>query len=320
MTLRLAAALPWLTIACAQGLPSVTADAPKPFYLRTIERYPSPILKDLTAREYKFLLDPTVLPKVSEAAFQEIWRRIRIASERTGFTLTEGVRKSGKPAKVEASVKAYLDTAGQELWKKGYLLRITTKVKGEVETRSMTVKALRADAVQTLATPLQVRGAESRTEAEGNTGVVPEGGLAEYVEKGCSWTVTKAQLGSLTLADFGKFMPELLLQGIPSSAELVTTKVHARHVKPGLLLLPNGASAPFTLEAWSRSEGGPPFLYEISFRCEGVDFYQDSGASAAGERFMREVLQGELKDLALPGGGRWGGSKVRALLNRPVTE
>ena len=105
-------------------------DPPKALYVRMIEQYPAPVLKDLSGREYKCLLDPAGLPQDPKAAFDELWRRLEAASAQGGFTVSRS-RKAKKPLKVEATIKEYLDTPGQELWKQGYLLRVTTKAKND---------------------------------------------------------------------------------------------------------------------------------------------------------------------------------------------
>jgi hypothetical protein len=181
------------------------------------------------------------------------------------------------------------------------------------------VKAIHEDAVRTLATPLQVVGVKSWTEAEGNIGLGSDGQLAEYVEKGSSWLVPREKLGSLTLGDFGKFMPELLKLGLPATTQLVSTKVNSFHAKPGQLVVPGTESFPIALEGWSRKDGGPVFLYELSFRYDGLDYYSSPAANTTGEAFLIKALHGGLKDLALPQSGRWGGSKVRLLMNRPLS-
>jgi hypothetical protein len=228
-------------------------------------------------------------------------------------------RKAKKPLKVEATIKEYLDTPGQGLWKLGYLIRVTTKAKKGAGNRTITVKAINEDVLRTLATPLMVVGVDARTEAEGNVGLGRNGQLAEYVEKGTSWSVSAEQLGSLTLGDFGKFMPELLKLGLPPTTQLVSTKVYAFQTKPGDLILPGQEAAPVALEAWSRTLGGEIFLFDLAYRLKG-DYYTNPASHQAAEGFMTRVLYGDLKALTLPGSGRWGGSKVRALMNRPVAE
>jgi hypothetical protein len=306
------------TLMVTSGLPVLAGDAPRPLYVRMIEQYPAPALKDLTGREYKCLIDPASLPKDPQEAFNELWRRLDAIAGKGGFTATRS-KKTSKPFKIASTIKEYLDTPGQELWKLGYLIRVSTKAKKGAGNRTITVKAINEDVRRTLATPLKVVGVEARTEAEGNVGLGRNDRLSEYVEKGTSWVVSAEQLGTLTLGDFAKFMPELLKLGLPPSTQLVATKVYALSTKPGELAFPGTEPAPVALEAWSRTAGGEIFLFDFSFRFKG-DYYTSPVSSKAAEQFMTKVLYGDLKATTLPSSGRWGGSKVRALMNRPVAE
>lgn len=299
------------------GLPVRSADTPHSIHQQMIERYPTPALKDLSGREFKFLVDPTQLPKEPKTAFTELWQRVATAAEAAGFSVT--ARKDGKSSKVDATIKEYLDTPGQDLWKHGYILRVSTKAKKGEDNRIITVKAIHQDVLRTLATPLTVLGAEATVEAEGNVGLGRNGRLGEYIEKGATWQVRLDQLGLLSLGDFGKFMPELLKLGLPPGTRLVSTRVYAVKIKPGQLVLPDAPALSVSLEAWSRTEGGEIFLLDLSYRSEG-DYYRNATAHRAAERFMAEVLCQDLKNLARPDSGNWGGSKVRALLNRPGPE
>ena len=313
--LVLAAALPGLM--GLPGLPASAVAAPQPLYQWMIEGYPAPALKGLAGREYKSLIDPAQLPKKPREAFAELWQRLTAAAEKAGAATTS--RKEGKPLKVETVIKEYLDTPAQELWQHGYLLRMTTKAKKGDGVGTITVKAIHKDPRRTLATPLTVLGAEAKVEAEGNVGLGRDGRLGEYIEKGATWQVRLDQLGALTLGDFGRFMPELLTLGLPPSTRLLRTQVYAVQAKLGQLVLPEAGTLPVSMEAWSRTEGGAIFLLDLSYRSAG-DYYEQATAHRAAERFMAEVLCRELQGLAWPDAGKWGGSKVRVLLNRPLGE
>ncbi len=309
-----------LTLACSCFLAVANAAAPEvpgALHLRMIQQHPAPVLSGLSGREFKWLVDPARLPQAPAAAFAELWRRVEEATTTGGFATT--ARTGKKPLKVDTAIKEYLDTPNQDLWKQGYVLRVTTKARKGDGRRSVTVKAIHADAARTLATPLLVQGAQATTEAEGNVGLGREGHLTEYVEKGSSWQVAAEDLGALRLGDFGKYLPELLKLGLPASTRLVSTKVYALQVKAGSLGAPGLESFPVSMEGWSKTEGGPIFLFDLSYRLGG-GYYQGAAAHAAGERFMIQVLGEALKELNLPASGRWGGSKVRVLLNRPLPD
>ncbi|MEO8584879.1 MAG: hypothetical protein ABI584_01835 [Acidobacteriota bacterium] len=296
---------------------ATAADAPKPLYTQTIAKYPAPKLADVGGREYKFLLDPTKTKSTPEAAFKDLWGQVKAAAEKRGFTVTE---KEKNPLKIEISTKEYFDTPDQALWNKGYLVRITTKYKdGKAdETVSVTVKAITDDAVKTLATPLAVEGLKTKTEAEGNVGPASATTLFEVIEKGSSFSVKPADLGAMTLGDFGKFMPELLRLGLPSTTKLVGTKAWSYRVRPGYVVLPGTEPCGVSMEGWAEKEGGAPYLYDFSYGYGDVDFYGIAETHAAGEQFLLKVVMGDLANVGMADGAKWGGSKVRKLMNRPI--
>jgi hypothetical protein len=303
-------------LVAAAGM-AAAADAPKPLYSQTIAKYPAPKLADVGGREYKFLIDPAKAKGTPEEAFKAVWTQVKAAAAKNGFTVTE---KDKSPLKLEMSTKEYFDTPEQALWSKGYLVRITTKYKDGKpdETVSVTVKAILDDATKTLATPLAVEGLKAKTEAEGNVGPAPGGGLVEIIEKGSTFSVKPADLGAMTLGDFGKFMPELVKLGLPGTTKLVGTKAWSYRVRPGAVVLPGVEPCAVSMEGWAAKEGGAPYLYDFSYGFGDVDFYAVAETHAAGEQFLLKVVMGELSGLAMPDGASWGGSKVRKLMNRPV--
>ncbi len=303
-------------VVAAAGL-ATAADAPKPLYAQTIATYPAPKLEGVGGREYKFLIDPAKTKGTPDAAFKDVWTQVKAAAAKKGFTVTE---KDKNPLKIEISTKEYFDTPDQALWNKGYLVRITTKYKdGKAdETVAVAVKAVFDDAVKTLATPLAVVDAKTKIEAEGNVGPAPGGGLVEIVEKGSTFNVKHADLRARTLGDFGKFMPELLRLGLPATTKLVGTKAWSYRVKPGAVVLPGTEPCGVSMEGWAAKEGGAPYLYDFSYGYGDLDFYAIAETHAAGEQFLLKVVLGELSGLGMPDGEKWGGSKVRKLMNRPV--
>ena len=299
----------------------VLAAAPeKPLYVMTIEANPAPKLEDVSGREYKVILDAARAKPEMKDAFADQWTQIKAAAAKRGFNVTE---KDKSPLKIEMSTKEYFDTKDQALWKAGYLIRISTKYKdGAAEDKvSVTVKAVNESTAKILARPLAVVGIDPekvKTEAEENVGFVPGGKLAGYVEKGASFSVKLAQLGNLTLGDFGKFMPELLKLGVPADTVLTGNKAYSYRIKPGAVVLPDVGPCGVSMEAWSSAEGAAPYLYDFSYGYGDVDFYAINGAHAEGEKFMNQVVKDELKGLLAADSDNWGGSKVRKLMNRPV--
>ena len=291
----------------------------KPLYVRQTQAHPAPKLDDVAGREYKFLIDPAKTKTSPAAAFKDIWTKLQAAAAKQGFTVTE---KDKNPLKVEMTTKEYLDTADQALWKKGYLIRITTKYKaGMAEDKGkVTVKAIFENLDKTLAAPLTVVGIQGESECQDNVGVAAGGTLKGYVEKGASFTVTLSDLGKMTLGDFGKYMPELLALGLPSDTRLVSNKAYSYRARPGFIVLPGTEPCGVSMEGWTTKEDGPIFLYDFSYGYEDLTLYENPETHQEGERFMTKVLFGELGGLALPDDGKWGGSKVRVFMNRPITK
>ncbi|BDU73795.1 CYTH domain-containing protein [Mesoterricola silvestris] len=291
----------------------------KALHLRTIEKYPAPKLEKVNGREIKFLLDPAKLKGSPEEAFALVWDRVKASAARNGFTITE---KAEKPLKIEKAYKEYFDTPGQDLWKKGYLVRITQKFKkGVAEFQvGLTIKAVNPDANVAMATPLKVVGVEKvKVEAEENAGPAAGGGLDGYVEKGASFNVTLDSLGKLTLGDFAKYMPELATLGIPADTKLVGNRAYSVRVKPGAVELAGTDDCGFSMEGWSTTPGGAPYLYDFSYGYGDIDFYDSAALHEASEKFYYKVVLGDLGDLAMPQAEKWGGSKVRKLMNRPIS-
>jgi hypothetical protein len=295
---------------------ATAADVPKPLYAWTIAKYPAPQLDAVGGREYKSLIDPAKTKGTPEEAFKDIWGRIEAAATRRGFTVT---KKKKHPFRIEISTKEYVDTPEQALWGKGYLVRVTTKYKGGKagEIVAVTIKAIRADALETLETPLAVVGPAAKTEAEGNVGPAAGGALVEIIEKGSTFSVKPASLGARTLGDFGKYVPELLALGLPATTPLTGTKAWSITVHPGAVVLA-GTTCGIAMEGWALREGEAPALYDLAYRCTAPDFYAAAETHAAGEKFFLEVVMGELSGLAMSDDARWAGSKVRKLMNRPV--
>lgn len=305
-------------VAASSGI-GFTADAPKPLYARTIAKYPAPKLEDVTAREFKHLFDPAKTKPAADAGLKDLWNKVKTGAAKAGFEVTE---KDKGAYKLDQSTKEYFDTPDQALWKQGYLIRLTTKyVAGVPDTSGkVTIKAIHEDALKTLATPLKVMGVKSEDECQDNVGFGPGGKLGGYVEKGTSFTIDVSALAGLTLGDFGKYMPELLKLGLPATTKLISTKAFSYRIRPGYVVLPGTEPCGVSMEAWCAKEGDKPYLFDFSFGYDDVEFYGNDKIHAAGEAFMEKVLYGELKDLAAPNGEKWGGSKVRSLMNRPITK
>ena len=308
-----------LLLVAAAATAALAGNGPDPLFKRQIQAHPAPKLDDVSGREYKFLIDSAKAKGAPAEAFKEIWTQVKASAAKQGFTVTE---KSKAPLKVEMTTKEYLDTADQVLWKKGYLIRITTKYKAGIADANgkVTVKAIFEDSAKTIATPLEVAGVKSEPECQDNVGLGKDGKLVGYIEKGASFTVPLDDLGKLTLGDFGKYMPELLKLGVPADTKLVSNKAYSYRVRPGYVVLPGTEPCGVSMEGWALKEGGAIFLYDFSYGYDGLTLYESPETHLQGELFMSKVLRGELAGLALADDGKWSGSKVRVFMKRPITK
>jgi len=268
--------------------------------------------------EYKFLVQPGAKVSTADQGFREVWSRVKASAASNGYAVTE---RKNDPLKIETSTKEYFDTRDQALWRAGYVLRITTRQESRKPDAmvNVTVKAIHEDASRTLATPLTVVGVQKvSVGAEENIGFAPGGKLGGYVEKGASFSVPLESLGKFTLGDFGRYMPELLGLGLPADTAMAGVKVYSWSVKPGAIALPGIKASGVTLEAWSKAENGVPEIYDFSFGYKAGASHA-AATRAAAEQFMVKVLQAGLAEGRGPEDDPWGGSKVRRLMNRPVT-
>jgi hypothetical protein len=126
-------------------------------------------------------------------------------------------------------------------------------------------------------------------------------------------------LGKMTLADFGRFVPELLALGLPADTAFVGKKAYSYRVKPGAVILPGTEPCGVSMEAFAEMAGGAPYLYDFSYGYSDLYFYDIAQVHEAGERFLLKVLHGDLATIAMPESEKWGGSKVRKLMNRPLS-
>lgn len=74
------------------------------------------------------------------------------------------------------------------------------------------------------------------------------------------------------------------------------------------------------MEGWALKEDGPIFLYDFSYGYEDLTLYESPETHANGEQFITKVLFKELGSIAFPDNGKWGGSKVRVFMKRPITK
>ena len=301
------------------------AQSPAPLYARLVAQYPAPALAGVHSAEFKFLIDADKVKGTPEAAFVQMWTRLQAAGTGSGFTISE---KWDMPYRVSSSYQEYFDTADQQLWGKGYLIRVIKRLspvgkkhKPPSPDLEVTFKSILPDFNAVMAAPMQVAGAEmTKGKAEENIGAGPRHTLSSYIEKTATIVVPPGKLGDLTLGDFAKFLPELAGLGIPAGTKLQGTRAYTVEMDPGTVQLAGSAPCKIRLEGWSAKPGEKPYLYTVSVKYGCEDFYGSAQIHAAGEQFMAKALQEGLADVALADEGKWCGSSVRKLMNRPMAQ
>lgn len=268
-------------------------------------------------REFKFLVDPARVKPDMQAAFKEIWDKAKAVAAKQGISITEREKKAFALSPV---VKTFFDTEDMKLWKAGYLIRVTINYKKgypSSEVRVM-IKRINQPAKTILAgTMSAVKDVKAKCSIEDNIGINADGTLYSYLEQGLSFRVGRAELGDMELADFGRFAPFLLKLGIPATAKLVAHPAFGTRCRPGFIALP-GLDRPVavSMEAWAHTEGGAPFVYDYSYGYEG-EFDKMATTHAAAEAFLSALYRDLGPSIGFADAARWGGSKVRVLLQEP---
>lgn len=295
---------------------------PGDLFTDLVHSYPSPAFKEVNGREYKNLVKSKKDSKDMDEVFADLWETVKKKSEGAGYKVTE---KAENPMKIEVSTKEYFDTKKQEIWKAGYLIRVSTKiVDGKAQdVVNVTVKSIKENPLKTLSAKLEISKKCDecegvKVEAQENVSFFPGGDLDSYIEKGISFSVPEKALGNKNLADFGKFVPKLLKIGLPKKTHLVGTKAYATKVTPGAVELKGAGDSGIYFEAWSEKKGEKPFVIDFSFGYDSEDYYGSEKAHVDGEEFMLKVVKGELEDIIAKDSAKWAGSKVRLMMKRPV--
>ena len=289
----------------------------------------APLHKDLAAawkgqtslvegREFKFLVDPAKVNPDMAKAFKEIWDKAKAVAARMGIQITE---REKKPFALTPVVKTFFDTEDMKLWKAGYLIRVTTNYKKgypSSEVRVM-VKRINQPARTILAGKMAASKEAYRPKCsiEDNIGINADGSLYSYLEQGLSFREERSALGDMQLADFGKYAPFLLKLGLPATTRLVPHPAFGTRCRPGFISLP-GLEKPVavSMEAWARTEGGAPFVYDYSYGYDG-DFDKMTATHVAAEDFLQALYRELGPSIGFSNAADWGGSKVRVLLQQP---
>lgn len=294
------------------ALPAGAAD----LYQQNLSQWKGQV-KEITGREYKFLVAPEKVNADVTEAFREIWNQTKAVADSLHIVMTE---KKKDPFALAPTIKTYFDTPDLALWKKGYLIRVTTNYQRGYPASPVrvSVKSLNGPFAKVFAARLETKGVKSKTTVEDNIGIGKGGQLVSYLDKSANFSLTRGELGDMNLADFGAYVPELLRLGLPADTKLTAHVAYGVRCRPGHMELP-GLDRPLSvsMEAWSRTEGGAPFVYDFSFGYDG-DFSRQIEAHKAGEKLMQALNARLGEKLAMKDVHRWLGSKVRVLLDQPL--
>lgn len=274
-------------------------------------------VKVVEGREFKFLGDPAKLKPEMKEAFKELWDRATAIASKDGLKVTE---RDKKPFALSPVVKTFFDTKDQQLWKAGWLIRVTTSYKKGYPEASVKVmiKRINMPSKGIFASKLAAeKDLKAKVAIEDNIGINPDGSLYAYLEQGLSFKVDRSALGDMNLADFGKLVPQLLKIGLPADTKLEAIPAFGTRCRPGFIALP-GLEKPVavSMEAWARTENGKPFVYDYSFGYDG-DFDKMGVTHEAAEKFTISLYKDMGPSLGFENAAKWGGSKVRVLLGQP---
>lgn len=269
-------------------------------------------------REFKFLVDPAKVNPDMAKAFKEIWDKAKAVAAKQGIQITE---REKKPFALTPVVKTFFDTEDMQLWKAGYLIRLTINYKKGYpgsEVRVM-IKRINQPAKTILASKMAAAKdvEKAKCSIEDNIGINADGSLYSYLEQGLSFRVQRSALGDMELADFAKFAPFLLKLGVSPTAKLVAHPAFGTRCRPGFIALP-GLDKPVavSMEAWARSDGGKPFVYDYSYGYDG-DFDKMTVTHVAAEDLLTALYRDLGPSMGFSDAAKWGGSKVRVLLQQP---
>lgn len=272
--------------------------------------------KSIEGREFKFLADPAKLPNKPVDAFKTLWNDAKLVAEKNGIVMTE---RDKKPFELTPTIKTFFDTPAMDLWKKGYLIRLTTNFKNgySVSPIRVTVKAINPSFQKALAVPLQIKGVKGKLSAEENVGIGKNNQLAGYVEKGLTFSLTRGELKNMDLADFAAYVPELAKLGLPADTKLIAYSAYGVRCRPGFVQFP-GLEKPVavSMESWARGPHTAPFVYDYSFGYDGL-YDKMAEAHKIAEKFTLALYAELNTKLGLGAEAiKWNGSKARLLLNQ----
>ncbi len=268
-------------------------------------------------REFKVLVGPGTAAGDELARFQSVWQETVKVLSSAGFTVSP---EKDHPWKVKRSQKVFFDTQDFRFWNKGFVIRLDTELNKNWSAKDkpeLTIKRLAADGKAAPAPLVKKNGKTSETEA--NFAVGPGGTVSVYLESSLDWDDIAAKpLNTYQVTDFSALLPELGSLGVPAQTALSAHEVYVSRVQPGEVLIP-GLREPrdITIEAWSHTPGGEPFVTDISFDYDAGDVL-NANAHTAAQQALLKLNEHFSSAHPLPEAKKFLGSKVRVLLKKPV--
>lgn len=276
-----------------------------------------PDIRSVTDRSFKFFAAIDGGSGMKEA-LRVLGDRIVRAGTGAGYAFAEP-QKGGKWKYAE---KCYYDTADRALRQKGYVVRevYPRKKNGEIgpEKFTLTVKEVAGEDLGRLARSslADAPGRKGKTKLEENISLDGAGGLQSYFEVTLKAKGEAGGLGRRALGDYAARYPALAESGLPPETALMPVTAHSLERKIGTFQLPGKLVMTVSVEGWALTRTGVPILL-----CAEADLAEDPGYGAgsgplrAAEDFFLQVFGAGLRDIAMPGGAAYAGSKLRILLD-----
>ena len=287
-----------------------------PLYKELLSRWGSSASM-VEGREFKFLIDPAKTAPSMKEAFQDIYFQAKAVLEKNGLKVTEREKKIWK---LRPTKKIFFDTENMELYKKGYLIRATGNYKkGHWDNNvKVAVKRINVPFQTIIDTKLISADGKQSGIVEDNIGLGPKGTLLSYVEKTVVFEINRSVLGQMSLGDFAAYVPELKASGLKPDCKLIAYTAFGTRCRPGVIEIPGlERPAEISMEAWARTEGGKPFVYDFSFGYGGA-FTAMQATHEVVEKAMQALCSELNAKLGLPNAERYVGSKVRVFLNQAL--
>ncbi|MBQ8828745.1 MAG: hypothetical protein IJ022_01380 [Burkholderiaceae bacterium] len=274
-------------------------------------------VSEIKGREFKFLIDPKKVDQNIKIAFKDIWFQTKTVLEKNGLRVLEREKKTWA---LKTAVKTFFDTPNMDLWKKGYLIRTTTtfqKNRYPETPIKIVVKRINQPFNQIIQARLSMIDNETFGVIEDNVGVGSKGQLVGYIEKTVGWSMGRGKLGEITLADISQYVPELSNLGISPQTELIAHPAFSTRCRPGYVEISGlEGRVAVSMEAWSHTFNGKPFIYDFSLGYEG-DFINMKETHRSTEKAFKALSKELGTKLGYPNADRYVVSKVRVLLNQP---